>query len=229
MHVDPPAVDAALPSSTPRVLEEPTEPARTIRVEALDPRALYHLMNSVVVPRPIAWVASRSSDGVDNLAPHSFFTIASTDPATVAFTTIGDKDTVANIRATGDFVVNVVTHDLVSQMNLTSADAPEHVSEFDVAALTRVASERVSSMRVAEVPVSIECTLDRIVEVGNSNLILGTVVAMHIAERLFDERDRIAPQQLDAVARMGGATYATTRDRFDLARPTWAQLTSAGD
>ena len=99
---------------TPHLATEPTDRARTIHAGDLAPRDLYYLMNSVVVPRPIAWVASRSADGVDNLAPHSFFTIASTDPATVAFTTIGDKDTVTNIRATGDFVVNIVDQRVAS-------------------------------------------------------------------------------------------------------------------
>lgn len=208
----------------PTLATTPLDPARTIHAGDLAPKDLYYLMNSVVVPRPIAWVASRSADGVDNLAPHSFFTIASTDPATVAFTTIGDKDTVTNIRATGDFVVNIVDHALVERMNVTAADAPGHVSEFDVAGVTRLASERVASRRVAESPVSIECVLDRIIEIGNSNMILGTVVALHVAERLRDDRDRVAPERLDAVARMGGATYSTTRDRFDLTRPTWSDL-----
>lgn len=210
-------------SAETNVRTEPLEPMRTVAATEIAPRDLYYLMNSVVVPRPIAWVASRAADGTDNLAPHSFFTIASTDPATIAFTTIGVKDTVRNIEATKEFVVNIVDHAHVEQMNLTSVDSPPHVSEFDFAKVTRLEAEHVSAHRVAESPVSIECTLREIVEVGNSRLILGTVVALHIAERLRDERDRVDPAKLDAVARMGGATYSTTRERFDLIRPTWAE------
>lgn len=200
------------------------EPMRTIHPDDQDTRSTYFLMNSLVVPRPIAWVSSRAADGTRNLAPHSYFTVASTDPATIAFTTIGEKDTVRNVRATGDFVVHVAGADLVDHMNLTSATAPADVDEFELAGLTPVAAERVGSSVVAEAPVAIECVLDRIVEVGNSFLVLGRVVAFHVAERLWDDRGRVDPARLDAVARMGGSTYATTRDRFELARPIYEEL-----
>src|SRR4051812_23578929 len=106
-------------SDEPTILSEPLEPVRSIHPddEGLGLKDLYFLLNSVVVPRPIAWVATRAEDGTDNIAPHSFFTIASTNPATIAFTSVGDKDSVRNIRATRDFVVNIVTHDLVDKMN----------------------------------------------------------------------------------------------------------------
>ena len=213
-------------SDTPTILAQPLQPERTIHADdrTLGPKDLYFLLNSVIVPRPIAWVASRSASGVDNLAPHSFCTIASTNPATIAFTSVGDKDSVRNIRETRDFVVNIVSHALVEQMNLTSAGAPPNVSEFDISGVTRLAAERVNSFRVAEAPVAIECVLDQIIEIGTDRMILGTVAAIHIADALRDDRDRVDPAKLDAVARMGGATYSTTRDRFDLARPTWAAL-----
>jgi flavin reductase (DIM6/NTAB) family NADH-FMN oxidoreductase RutF len=215
-------------SDEPTILTEPLEPERSVHPddEGLGPKDLYFLLNSVVVPRPIAWVATRAEDGTDNIAPHSFFTIASTNPATIAFTSVGDKDSVRNIRATRDFVVNIVSHDLVEKMNLSAADAPPHVSEFDIAGITRLAAERVNSVRVAESPVSIECTLDQIIETGTDRMILGTVVAIHIADRLRDERDRVDPAKLDAVARLGGAAYSTIRDRFHLTRPTWSSLQS---
>lgn len=200
------------------------EPMRTLHPADHETRALYFLLNSLVVPRPIAWVSTTAADGTRNLAPHSYFTVAASDPPTVVFTSIGDKDTVRNVRATGDFVVHVADHGLVERMNVTAANAPADVSEFELAGVTAVDAERVGSAIVAEAPVAIECRLDRVVEVGNGRLVLGEVVAFHVAERLWDERDRVDPGRLDAVARMGGSTYATTRDRFDLRRPTYADL-----
>lgn len=205
-------------------MDDPREPTRTLLPADHETRALYFLLNSLVVPRPIAWVSTRAADGTRNLAPHSYFTVVASDPPSLAFTSIGDKDTVRNVRDTGDFVVHVADHALVERMNLTSADAPPHVSEFELAGLTAVAAEHVHSSIVAEAPVAIECRLDRIVEVGNGRLVIGQVATFHVAERLFDERDRVDPAKLDAVARMGGSTYATTRDRFELRRPSYADL-----
>lgn len=200
------------------------EPMRTLLPADHDTRSLYFLLNSLVVPRPIAWVSTVSADGTANVAPHSYFTVAASNPPSVAFTSIGDKDTVTNVRATGEFVVNVADHGLVERMNLTSANAPADVSEFELAGLTQGAAEHVRAPLVAEAPVSIECGLDRVVEVGNGRLVIGQCLAFHVAERLWDERDRVDPARLDAVARMGGSTYATTRDRFELRRPTYEEL-----
>lgn len=185
---------------------------------------LYHLLNSVVVPRPIAWVSSLAEDGTANLAPHSYFTIASVRPPVLAFTSIGDKDTLRNVRSGGDFVVNVVDHALADRMNLSATDSPPAISEFELAALTPAASVRVRSPRVAEAPVAIECRFDRVVEVGDGRLVLGEVVTLHVAERVVGADDRVAPDLLDAVARMGGSDYATTRDRFTLHRRRYADL-----
>lgn len=194
---------------------------RTLLPADFDTKALYFLLNSLVVPRPIAWVSSRSADGVANLAPHSFFTIAASSPPAVAFTSIGDKDTVTNIRATQDFVVHITDHAMVEKMNLTSALAPADVDEFELADVTAIDAELVGSKIVAEAPAALECRLVEVVEVGNGRVIIGEVLAFHVAERLWDERDRVDPERLDAVARMGGSDYATTRDRFELRRPDW--------
>lgn len=203
---------------------DPREPMRTLLPADHETRALYFLLNSIVVPRPIAWVSSRAADGTRNLAPHSYFTVAASDPPSVAFTSIGDKDTVRNVRATADFVVNLASHELVERMNVTSANAPADVSEFDLAGVTPVDGSYVESSIVAEAPVALECRLVEVVEVGNGRVVIGEVLAFHVAERLWDERDRVDPGRLDAVARMGGSTYATTRDRFELRRPTYADL-----
>lgn len=200
------------------------EPMRSIDPADSDPQATYYLLNSVVVPRPIAWVSTIAADGTANLAPHSFCTVAGTQPPTLAFTSIGEKHTVANVRATGDFVFHVVDYAITERMNITAANAPADVSEFELAGLEQTASSKVRSPRVVGAPVAMECVLDRIIEVGHSRMVLGTVVQLHIAERLFDARDRVDPGRLDAVARMGGATYATTRDRFDLTRPVYDDL-----
>lgn len=203
---------------------DPREPMRTLHPADHEVRALYFLLNSLVVPRPIAWVSTRAADGTRNLAPHSYFTVAASDPPSLAFTSIGDKDTVRNVRATGDFVVHVADHRLVERMNLTAADAPADVSEFELAGVTPVAASHVASAIVAEAPVAMECALDRIVEVGNGRMVIGRIEAFHVAERLWDERERVDPSRLDAVARMGGSTYATTRDRFELRRPSYLDL-----
>jgi flavin reductase (DIM6/NTAB) family NADH-FMN oxidoreductase RutF len=200
------------------------EPRRTLLAADHETRAMYFLMNSLVVPRPIAWVSTLAADGTRNLAPHSFFTVAATAPPSIAFTSIGDKDTVTNIRATGEFVVHVAGHDLVEQMNLSSASAPSDVSEFELAGVTAVDASIVAPPIVAEAPVAIECRLDRVVEIGNSRMVIGECLAFHVAERLWDDQDRVDPGKLDAVARMGGSTYSTTRDRFELRRPVYEEL-----
>ena len=143
----------------------------------------YPLLNSSVVPRPIAWVSTRSADGVDNLAPHSFFTVASADPPVVCFTSVGAKDTLANCRATGEFVVAVVTDPLAEAANATSTDFPHGVSEFDAAGLTREPAAVVAPPRVAESPVALECRVvdERTFGEGStaSTVVFGRVV--HVA------------------------------------------------
>lgn len=199
-------------------------PMRGITPEGHAGRELYFLLNSLVVPRPIAWVSTRAADGTANLAPHSYFTVVSDDPPMVAFVSIGDKDTVRNAREGGDFVVHVVDQRLVTHMNDSSASAPPDVSEFELAGLEQVESLHVRSPRVAAAPVAIECSVEQVVETGRGRIVIGRCLHFHVAERLFDDRGRVDPGRLDAVARMGGSTYATTRDRFDLVRPAYEDL-----
>src|SRR5688572_27937590 len=122
-------------------------------------RAAYALLNSVVVPRPIAWVSTRSADGVDNLAPHSFFTISSVQPPVVQFTSVGTKDSLRNVLATGEFTVCFCPEPLLDQVNVTATDYPPGTSEFDAAGVTREDSKLVAPPRVAESPVALECRL----------------------------------------------------------------------
>ena len=191
--------------------------------EELDRGATYQLLNALVSPRPIAWVSTVSSAGVANLAPHSYFTIASVVPPTIAFTSIGTKDTLRNIAETSSFVVNIVDHAHAEAMNVTAINAPYGVDEFAFAGVPTAPSTTVAAPRVADAPAALECVLDRIIPVGDepAHLILGVVTCVHVAQRLHDERDRIDPDALDAIARMGGSGYCTTRDRFSMRRPSW--------
>jgi flavin reductase (DIM6/NTAB) family NADH-FMN oxidoreductase RutF len=202
---------------------------RTINpAQDMDRASTYQLLNSLVVPRPIAWVSTCDDAGIANIAPHSYFTIASVVPPVLAFTSIGHKDTVRNISEIGEFVINVVDAAHADDMNTSSIDAPRGTSEFDVASIPQAASTFVRVPRVATAPAAFECTLDRIVEVGDEPafMILGIVRRIHVAERIHDVRGRIDATALDAIARIGGSGYCTTRDQFTMQRPTWAEHTT---
>lgn len=118
----------------------------------MEPVAVYRLLTSTVVPRPIAWVSTVSADGVDNLAPHSFFTVSSAAPPIVQFTSVGRKDSLRNVEATGQFVVNLAPESLIDEVNKTATDFPAGVSEFDAVGVEREASTRVKAPRVAHSP-----------------------------------------------------------------------------
>ena len=194
---------------------------------------IYKLMIGAIVPRPIAFVSSLDEHGVRNLAPFSYFTAVSADPPVVLFCPsvrrddpqrglVAHKDTLLNVIATREFVINVVTDALVEKMNLTSAQVPPEVDEFELAGLTPLPSELVKPPRVAESPVQMECRLRQIIEVSDrpsgGSIVLGEVLRFHVREDLV-ENFRIDPEKLAAVGRMGGATYVRTHDRFDLKRP----------
>ena len=194
---------------------------------------IYKLMIGAIVPRPIAFVSSLDEHGVRNLAPFSYFTAVSADPPVVLFCPsvrredpqrglVAHKDTLLNVIATREFVINVVTDALAEKMNLTSAQVPPEVDEFELAGLTPLPSELVKPPRVAESPVQMECRLRQIIEVSDrpsgGSVVLGEVLRFHVREDLI-ENFRIDPEKLAAVGRMGGATYVRTHDRFDLKRP----------
>jgi flavin reductase (DIM6/NTAB) family NADH-FMN oxidoreductase RutF len=194
---------------------------------------IYKLMIGSIVPRPIAFVSSLDEHGVRNLAPFSYFTAVSADPPVVLFCPsvrrddpqrglAAHKDTLLNVIATREFVVNVVTEGIAEKMNLTSAQVPPDVDEFELAGLTPLPSELVKPPRVAESPVQMECRLRQIIEVSDrptgGSIVLGEVVRFHVDDALV-ENFRINPEKLAAIGRMGGAIYVRTRDRFDLKRP----------
>ena len=170
--------------------------------------AVYGLLTSVVVPRPIAWVSTRSVEGVDNLAPHSFFTISSVTPPVVQFTSVGHKDSLRNAVATGEFVVSVCTEALADQVNATGTDYPSDRSEFDAVGLTREPSRVVAPCRVAESPVALECRLVGTRDFGGDSVVVfGEVVWLAVDEQVLrDGRPEI--ELLRPVSRLGANQWS---------------------
>lgn len=200
----------------------------TIDPAAADHRNIYKLLVGAIVPRPIAFVSTVSPEGVRNLAPFSFFTAVSANPPVICFSPMvrgsdgGRKDTLCNIEATREFVVNIVSEDFAQAMNACSAEFPPEVDEFAVSGLTPAPSDLVRPPRVAESRINMECRLLQILHVSpkplGGSLVIGEVVRFHLAGELF--RDfRIDPDKLRAIGRMGGPTYARTTDRFEMERP----------
>ena len=189
---------------------------------------VYKLMIGVIVPRPIAFVSTVSADGILNLAPFSFFTAVSANPPVIAFSPMvrgsdgQHKDTLRNVEATGEFVVNIVSEEFVAQMNLCSGEYPSEVDEFALSRLTPLASELVTPPRVAESKVHMECRLVQVVHVSRKplggSIVLGEILRFHVADAVIDEF-RTDPDALKAVGRMGGPTYVRTTDRFNMERP----------
>ncbi len=185
---------------------------------------IYPWLTSVVVPRPIAWVSTRSVDGVDNLAPHSFFTVAGIDPPVVSFTSVGAKDSLRNVLATGEFVVSLCNEDLIEQVNLTGTDYPEDVSEFDAVGLLREPSLRVAPPRVAASPVALECRLVHTQAFGVCTVVFGEVVHLAVDEAVLrDGRPEIS--LLRPVARLGANEWATIGAVSNRRRIPYAEVT----
>lgn len=194
----------------------------------------YKLLIGMIVPRPIAFVSTISPDGKLNLAPFSFFCGVGSEPMMLAFcpATGGgdgqgeDKDTLRNAKleedgGTGEFVVNVVTEAIAKQVAACAEPLGYGQSEFELSGLTPIASSVVKPPRVAECPAAFECVTRQVVRTNpgvpsSGNLVLGEVVRVHAAEGLVNERHHTDAQKLAAFGRMGGPSYCTTRDRFDL-------------
>jgi len=170
--------------------------------------AVYPLLNSVVVPRPIAWVSTTSPEGVDNLAPHSFFTIAGIDPPVVQFTSVGAKDSLRNALATGEFVVALCSEPLLEQVNRTGTDYPPDTSEYDAVGLTRESSRLVTPPRVAESPVNLECRLVGTRAFGDCTVVFGQVVHVAVDEAVLRD-GRPAVDLLRPLARLGADEWST--------------------
>lgn len=190
----------------------------------LETRDSYRLLTSCILPRPIAFVSTVNKNGVPNAAPFCFFTGITPSPPTIAFSVMrrGDqkKDTIRNIENTRDFVINLVDETLAQAMNMASGSYPPDMSEFDVTGLTQVPSELVTSPRIAESPVHLECKLRTIVELGDlpASLVIGEIVCYHVREALFVD-GTIDVKKLRAIGRLGENVYVTTKDLFDMIRP----------
>ena len=187
----------------------------------------YKLLTNLVVPRPIAWVSSQSPGGVVNLAPFSFFNAVGSDPLYL-IVSIGDndaggpKDSARNIRASGEFVVNLVTEELFDAMNLSAADFPPEQSELEAAHLHAAPSVRIKAPRVAEAQASLECKLHSAQSLGANTLFIGEVVMFHVADHLLGPRLHI--ENFAPIGRLGSpSVYCRTTDRFDVARISYAQ------
>jgi flavin reductase (DIM6/NTAB) family NADH-FMN oxidoreductase RutF len=184
-------------------------------------RQIYNLLIGLVAPRPIAWVTSMDHDGTLNAAPFSAYNYLCTDPPIVAMGVTNrpdarftPKDTARNIRRTGEFVVNVVTDDLLEKMNICATDFPAGVNELEMAGLTTAPSSVVKVPRIAEAHAALECREFTTMEIGRSRIILGRVVAMYVEDRFVDPAGPyIRADELHAVGRMNGlGNYARTRD-----------------
>lgn len=182
----------------------------------------YRLISSAVIPRPIAWVSSRSEEDVLNLAPFSFNNVVSHEPPIMMVACVGTgtdlKDTARNILDTGEYVHNVVTDDLAEEMNASSATLEAEANEFDHAGVTPVESEKVDVPRVEEAHVSLEMELYDHMEVGSSTMILGEVVYAHIDDDLLTN-GKLDATKIDATGRLAGGYYCRTTDRFHMERP----------
>ena len=202
-------------------------------MRAIDPAEhaasdIYKLMIGMIVPRPIAFVSTVDAAGIRNLAPFSYFTACSSRPPVVCFCAsirsgpAPQKDTLRNVIATGEFVVNIVSEEFAEQMNMSSAEVAPEVDEFVLSGLTPIASELIKPARVADSHVHMECRLHQVVQVGDQpgggSLVLGEVLRFHVRQDLI-ENFRIDPDKLRAIGRMAGSTYVRTTDRFELERP----------
>ena len=191
--------------------------------------SFYKVMISTIVPRPIAWVSTIDDQGHPNLAPFSFFNLVGKNPPTVLFcpgvrgTDGGLKDSYNNVVANGEFVVNLVSEELAEAMNATATEYPPEVNEFEIAGLTAAESKMVAPPRVAESPVSIECKVSQIVQVGDGGLdsawvVLGEAIYLHVDDRILLPDFRVDLDELKAIGRLSGPNYTRTRDRFPMIR-----------
>ncbi|MEL7239088.1 MAG: flavin reductase family protein [Planctomycetota bacterium] len=200
----------------------------TIEPADANPIEVYRHLVHTVVPRPIGWISSRGTSGVDNLAPYSFFNAVCAKPAAVMFASTTtrdgkDKDSLRNVRETGEFVVNIVSEDVAEMMNKSAASLPYGESEFDHAGIEKEEAKTVACSRVKAAHVHFECTLHETVQIGegpmSTVMVIGLVRRMDIADHLLGENGYVDPHKLAAVGRMGGNSYCRASDIFDLDRP----------
>ncbi len=192
------------------------------------PRDVYRAMVSLITPRPIAWVSTLSPHGISNLAPFSFFNGIGANPPSLLFCPANNrhgkkKDTLLNVEATPEFVVNIVPFALARPMNDTSEELPYEVSEFKKVGLATEPSARVKPPRVKDSPIHLECVVHQILNLGagplGANVVIGRILLIDVADSVLGSDGQIDPQKLDTIGRMGGSAYTRTTTLFDLPRP----------
>jgi flavin reductase (DIM6/NTAB) family NADH-FMN oxidoreductase RutF len=196
--------------------------------ENLTQKDVHKLLIGSVVPRPIAWVSTISADGVPNLAPFSYFTIASTQPPMLLFCPQrrvdgSIKDTQRNVEATGEFVLHIVNQALAEPMNQTSAEYPHGISEFEAAGLRTAPSTIVKPPRVAQSPIAFECRVEHDLHVGGAvggNVVIGRVLLVHLQDEVYRD-GYVVLSALQPVARLAGNDYTRVTDTFTLQRPVY--------
>lgn len=195
--------------------------------QLIDQKANYKLLTGAVIPRPIGWISTISEDGIPNLAPFSFFNAVGEDPPHVMFSTVRpnntNKDTLNNVLATKQFVVNMVVEDIVEQMNTTSQAVGSEVDEFELAGLTPISSVKVKAPRVKESPISMECELVHHYTLEDNKhdgatIIIGRVVMFHIDESVLLDDFKINMERYKPVARLAGSNYAKLGEIFSIKR-----------
>ena len=197
-----------------------------IRTSDIDRKRIYKLMTSTIVPRPIAWISTVSKDGVFNVAPFSYFAGVSSSPP-LLMVSIGSKetgekkDTWKNIEETGEFVVNIVTKDLLEKMNITSVGFDENVDEFNEANLTPEQSLTVKAPRIKESPINIECRKFEIINIEKMGIIFGEILNFHIKDDLLNEKGYVDTKKIEIVGRLGGAEYCiiSKNNTLEIKRP----------
>ncbi len=178
---------------------------------------IYKILTGAVIPRPIGWISTVSKDGIPNLAPFSFFNAVGEDPPHVMFSTVRsgntNKDTLNNVLATGQFVANMATEELVEAMNASSINLPPGGNEFDYAGLTAIPSVKVKAPRVAESPIHFECEMVHHYSLeghkdGGATIIIGRIVLFHVDERVLLDDFKINRETYKPIARLEGYNYA---------------------
>jgi flavin reductase (DIM6/NTAB) family NADH-FMN oxidoreductase RutF len=194
----------------------------------LEPLERYRWLASTITPRPIAWVSSLSAEGVSNLAPFSFFQVISDDPATLLINVNhradgGLKDTLLNVQASGELVIQLVSFAQAEAMNASAAVLPYGISEFEHCGIASLPSQHIAPPRVAGAAVAFECRVAQILPypptAANCHLIFAEVLLAHIDDAVLTEQGRIDAGKLDLVGRLGGTAYSRTRDTFEMSRP----------
>lgn len=193
--------------------------------DLLSRKQRYKLLSGCIVPRPIAFVSTQSSNGLLNAAPFSYFNMVSGTPPMICLG-IGSrpdgtpKDTARNIIETGEFVVNLVDEPLLEKMNLAATDAPQNVSEFDITGLQPTTSVKVAAPRIMESPVSLECTLYHSLPLKDtgSMLFVGEIVWLHLRDDIVFDDYKVDVEKLQPVGRLAGSEYSLVRDRLAIDR-----------